>query len=586
MKKRTIKKISIFVIAECFKAIFRLLMFALVVYAAGRIIAFQTRKKPLEKGTYVQLKLADKIPESKLLTPFDIRKETNFYGFLEAIKKIENDERVQGLILNFDDIKINNAQIEELIDKLEEFKKSNKKIYAYAPSFTNNNYMVASVADRVIMPNTMSAVSNLKGYFIDIPYLKAVGDRFGVKMNIIHIGRYKSAGENYVRNKMSDEFRENTKQLLDTKYDNFVSVVAKNRNIDEKVLDKKILSGDLVLVDPRTMMDNKLIDEMIYYDQFLEKQGIDKEKVIGMAEYLSRLQADKKKEETEEEKQQPKIAIVYAEGTIKYSNNEKDFEKSITPDLIIKRLKIAEKDESIKGIVLRINSPGGSALASDIIYNTVKNLSKPVYISMGGVAASGGYYMATAGDKIYADNGTITGSIGVVTMIPNISGLIDKSDVNYSYISKGKYNNIGSLIYEMTDEEKEKIIISSEKVYNEFVEKVSLGRKLKKEDVLKIAEGRVWLGKDAVKIGLVDEIGGIEKTISDLAKHLNLKEYKTIESLKEEKIESVIKNYLPKYLMAKVIGDNKILESVKSINVIDDELLFKPILYAPNIIRK
>lgn len=580
-----IKKVSIFVVAECFKALFRLLMFALVVYAAGKIIAFQTKKEPIENGTYIELRLDNQIAESKMITPFDFRKEMNFYGLLNNLKKAKEDSRVDGLILNFDDIRINKAQVEELVTKLEDFKESGKKVYAYAPAFTNNNYLIATVADKIIMPNTMSAMSDIKGYFLDVPYFKEVGDMFGVKMNIIHIGRYKSAGENYSKNKMSEEFRKNTKQILDTTYDDFVTTIAKNRHLDKDELNSKILEGEFVLADPITMKENKLIDEAVYYENFLNNNNIDKKKVIRINEYISRFSIDRKEEKKSKQKK-PQIAIVYAEGTIKYSNKENDLESSIIPKLIEKKLQIAEKNPDIKGIVIRINSPGGSALASDIIYNHIKNLKKPVYISMGGVAASGGYYMATAGDKIYADNETVTGSIGVVTMIPNVSGLVDKTKVNFSTISKGKYNHIGNLFHEMTEGEREKIHKSSSKVYDEFVSKVALGRHLKKEDVYKIAEGRVWLGKDALKIGLVDEIGGIEKVVSDLAKHLHLEDYEATESLKEEKIESVIKNYLPKYLMAKVMGDSSILDAVVPKEIFNEELMCKPVLYAPNTFGK
>ena len=200
---------------------------------------------------------------------------------------------------------------------------------------------------------------------------------------------------------------------------------------------------------------------------------------------------------------------------------------------------------------------------------------------MGGVAASGGYYISAAGEKIYADRETLTGSIGVVMMFPDISELMKKVDINNESISKGKYADLGNINRPLTLDERDKLYGSSLKVYNEFVDRVAEGRKMSREDVLKAAEGRVWLGQEAVKMGLVDEIGGIEKAISDMAEFLQLEDYKTVESLKEEKIESVIKNYLPKYLMAQVIGD-KIYETVKSTGVLSEELMCKPVLYAPN----
>ena len=577
---RRLKKICLFVVAECFKALFRLLMFALVVYTVGKIISIETKKKPVDAGTYIELTLSDEIAESRVITPFDIKKEINFYGILKNLEKAENDPRVEGLILKLDSVGLSRGQAEEFTAKIKEFKKSGKKIYAYAPSFTNQNYVIASAADKIIMPKTMGAMSEIKGYFMEVPYYKTLGDKIGVKMNVIHIGDYKSAGESYDRTEMSREHRENTERILNAVYENFVKTVSENRKIEKNVLNEKILDGRFVLADPETMLRNNLIDEMDYYESFLVKNGITNK--ISLEEYISKLAVDPKPKKDKSEKEKDKIAVIYAEGTINYFEDSKKINEIITPEKIQKELAIAEKSDDIKGVVIRVNSPGGSALASDIIYNSIKNLTKPVYISMGGVAASGGYYISAAGDKIYADKETLTGSIGVITMIPNISELLKKAEINYSVISKGKYSDMGSLVRDLTEDEKDKIRASSLKVYEEFVDRVAEGRNMTREEVLKSAEGRVWLGEEAKEIGLVDEIGGIEKAVGDLALSLGLEDYKVVESLKEEKIESVIKNYLPKYLMAQIIGDNKITEAVKKTDMISEELLLKPVLYAPN----
>lgn len=577
---KRLKKICLFVVAECFKALFRLLMFALVVYAVGKIISIETKKKPVDFGTYIELTLSDEIAESRVITPFDIKKEINFYGLLKNLEKAESDPRVEGLILKLDSVGLSRGQAEEFTEKIKEFKKSGKKIYAYAPSFTNQNYMIASAADKIIMPKTMGAMSEIKGYFMEVPYYKTLGDKIGVKMNVIHIGDYKSAGESYDRTEMSREHRENTERILNAVYENFVETVSENRKIEKNILNEKILDGRFVLADPETMLRNNLIDEMDYYESFLVKNGIINK--ISLEEYISKLAVDPKPKKDKSEKEKDKIAVIYAEGTINYFEDSKKINEIITPEKIQKELAIAEKSDDIKGVVIRVNSPGGSALASDIIYNSIKNMTKPVYISMGGVAASGGYYISAAGDKIYADKETLTGSIGVITMIPNVSELLKKAEINYSVISKGKYSDMGSLVRDLTEDEKDKIRASSLKVYEEFVDRVAEGRNMTREEVLKSAEGRVWLGEEAKEIGLVDEIGGIEKAVGDLAISLGLKDYKVVESLKEEKIESVIKNYLPKYLMAQIIGDNKITETIKKADMISEELLLKPVLYAPN----
>ena len=333
---RRLKKICLFVVAECFKALFRLLMFALVVYTVGKIISIETKKKPVDAGTYIELTLSDEIAESRVITPFDIKKEINFYGILKNLEKAENDPRVEGLILKLDSVGLSRGQAEEFTAKIKEFKKSGKKIYAYAPSFTNQNYVIASAADKIIMPKTMGAMSEIKGYFMEVPYYKTLGDKIGVKMNVIHIGDYKSAGESYDRTEMSREHRENTERILNAVYENFVETVSENRKIEKNVLNEKILDGRFVLADPETMLRNNLIDEMDYYESFLVKNGITNK--ISLEEYISKLAVDPKPKKDKSEKEKDKIAVIYAEGTINYFEDSKKINEIITPEKIQKEL--------------------------------------------------------------------------------------------------------------------------------------------------------------------------------------------------------------------------------------------------------
>ena len=213
---------------------------------------------------------------------------------------------------------------------------------------------------------------------------------------------------------------------------------------------------------------------------------------------------------------------------------------------------------------MRINSPGGSALASNIINRKIKEVGKekPVYVSIGGVAASGGYYIAVAGDKIYAEKESLTGSIGVVSLIPNFKELLGKIDINVEVVKKGEYSDLFSLSKEFTEKDEEKIYASSLKVYSEFLDVVAHGRKLDRNYVHSIAQGKVWLGEEGKELGLVDGIGGLETTISSLAKDLDLVDYMSVEIVEEEKIDSIIKGYLP-------------------FKVFSKELYFKPIYFFP-----
>ena len=268
-----------------------------------------------------------------------------------------------------------------------------------------------------------------------------------------------------------------------------------------------------------------------------------------------------------------KIALIYAEGTILMGEEKGSFGNLITPNKIISELEKAKKDRDIKGIVLRINSPGGSALASNIINHKIREVSKekPIYISIGGVAASGGYYMAAGGDKIFAEKESVTGSIGVVSLIPNFNELMKKIDINVESVKKGEYSDLFSLTKEFTAEDEEKIYASSVKVYSEFLDVVAQGRKLDRNYVHTIAQGKVWLGQEGKELGLVDELGGLENTISSLAKDLRLENYSIVEVVENDKLDTILKGYLP---------FKAFFKEVSNFNA-ERELYFKPIYYFP-----
>lgn len=571
--KRALK----FLFIELFKSIFRVIILGLAIFIIGKLIKIDNRKPSVPEKVYLEIALDDKVNENRIKNPFDIDNKINFYGFLKNLNQINKDKRVEGLIFKVGYLPLNNAQIEELKIKLDELKENGKKVYIYTENLDNRNYRLALEGNSIIMPDNNWANSNISGYSVRYPYYKELGDKLFIGANVIHIGDYKSMGENYVRNSMSVDFKNNTKRILEKRYNNFIEEISEKRNIPKESLNKKILNGDFVMVSPKELKENNIIDETLYYEEFLSKNNI-REK-ITINEYFERV-AEELEYKIEKNN---KIAIVYAEGTI-VSERGTNVENQIIPKEIKEKLEKADKLPNVKGIVLRINSPGGSALASDIIYEAVKNVKKPVYISMGGVAASGGYYIASAGDKIYSDNATLTGSIGVVSIIPDVSKLVDKIGVNFEEITNGKYTNMYDITKPLSEEEKEKIYKSSLNGYKEFIKKVATGRKMTEEEVEKIAGGRVWLGEEALEIGLVDKIGGIEKTISDLAKDLNLEEYDVIESLENRKLEEIFKKFLPRYIFSSL----EIQSELKKIMIdknLNDELYNKPIIYAPNLER-
>ncbi|MEG0562443.1 MAG: signal peptide peptidase SppA, partial [Cetobacterium sp.] len=327
------------------------------------------------------------------------------------------------------------------------------------------------------------------------------------------------------------------------------------------------LSGDLMGESSSILNKNKLISSLTYWENFKKDKNI--ESLTEIQDY----QLPKKSLSKNQ------IAIIYAEGEINYTDSKTPTSSTITPEKIIPILEKADKDDKIKGVILRVNSPGGSALASDIIYNSIKKMSKPVYVSIGSVAASGGYYISTAATKIFANKDSITGSIGVVSLIPNFKKLSEKVGVNFEEVSLGKFSDLYSLTADMTPEKKEKIYKSNLKVYNEFLNKVAYGRNLPLSEVEKIAQGKIWLGEEAINIGLVNSIGGINTTIKTLATDLNIKDnYSIVEVPYEENLKSMFEsNFLPIQTLLNFRDLSK-GEVVKKI-VKEDELLFKPILY-------
>ncbi|MGL6115373.1 MAG: signal peptide peptidase SppA [Cetobacterium sp.] len=571
---RILKNIILFFIKEIIKI--GILLFILGVGIMYTINYFSKTKeiKPIENNSYLELNLANGYNESGTnpLDYFSTDKTIDFYTLLSSITKAKNDNRIDGIFINLENSALNKSQVEELGQKLLEFKKSGKKIYAYGANLDNNNYNIAIYANEIIMPPSASATVNITGFYNQIPYFKNLSNLVGVKFNVIHVGDYKSYGENYVKNEMSHEFKENMLRIYDKVYNNFVGDIAKERQLSSDNINEKILNGDLMVATPYDLIKNNLIDKMEYLNNIKEELG--KDNFVKIEDY------GKEKNISSENDQSPAIALIYLNGDINYNDDSRNLTNKITPKTFADKFQEALDDDDIKGIVLRVNSPGGSALASEIIYNQIKASSKPVYISIGRVAASGGYYISSAGKKIFADRDSITGSIGVVSLIPNIQELVHKLHINLQTLEKGKFASIYSLTNNFTEEDKEKMYKANEEVYKEFLERVSSSRGISVEELNKIAQGRVWLGEEAVNIGLVDQIGGIEDTISAMGEDLSLEKYRVKEIKTDESINNFISNYMGPVLEVKniIYGEKAdvILKNIKN-----NELYFKPTTYFP-----
>ena len=556
----------IFIIKEIFSFFIKLvLMSILLLIIIGVFNKYSSQKEKnnlkIEKGSYIVIDLGNKYSEKSETIPNFLKdREINFFSLLKKLDSINSNPNVEGIFLKLDNITLDRAQIEELGSKLNILKENNKKILSFALNLNNRNYSLALNSNEIIMPPTMSANVNLTGYYSELAYYKGLADKFGVKFNVIHVGDYKSYGENFTKKEMSNEYRENIKRLHDKIYDNFLNKIIIERKINKELINDRILNGDFVFSEPYQMEKFHLIDKLAYEEDIFNT--IKKKKLIPIEKY----------QETKINSPE-KIAIIYGEGSILLSSEKGSIGNSITPDKISNEIDKALENPEIKGIVLRLNSPGGSALASNIIHHKLKEASKqkPIYISVGGVAASGGYYIAVSGNKIFADKESITGSIGVVSLIPNFNGLMKKLDINIETVKKGKYSDLFSLTKDFTEEDEEKIYASSFKVYSEFLDIVAQGRELDRDYVHSIAQGKVWLGEEAKNLKLIDEIGGLELTINTLAKDLKLSNYEVIEIVESDSFETILKQYLP---------FKTLIQNFSSLDE-NNELFFKPSYFFP-----
>ncbi|MBC2856505.1 signal peptide peptidase SppA [Cetobacterium sp. 2A] len=568
-----LKNMILFIMKQIVKLIVNLGLIGLILFLGFSYFTKKDKSTIIKPNTFIELDLSDEYLENGIFSPFSFRPQgVYFYKLLKNIDEARDNSNISGLIIKLDDMNLNKAQAEELSGKIKKFRESGKPVYSFATTLDNKNYSVAVYTDKIIMPPSSAATVNLDGYFKETPYYKSLADKVGVGFNVIHVGDYKSYGENYVRDTMTEEYRNNMDRILGIVYSNFISRVTIERKQDEIFLNERVLNGDFMVSEPYNLLKYNMIDEVQHYENFLVENNI--ENKISMQDYVDNSIV------TLKNLNKDKIAIIYAEGEINYNTTPGNIKSKITPEVIFKSIDEAVKDDSVKGIVLRVNSPGGSALASEIIYNKIKKIEKPVYVSIGGVAASGGYYISVAGKKIFADRESITGSIGVVSLIPNISELVKKVGVNVEVLEKGKYSSIYSMTQPLDKDEIDKIYASNLKVYNEFLDRVSEGRNLDRSKLESIAQGRVWLGQEAITIGLVDEIGGIEETISGLAKDYNIENYDVVEVKSSESLDSVIQSYiLPVTLMRNyeaLMSPSSIMHKLRK-----EELFFKPVMYLP-----
>ena len=507
----------------------------------------------------------------------------SFMDILNSLDSIKENKDIKGIVIALDQVDLSSAKIEELNKKFDELKKNNKKIYAYGTYLENQNYPLATIADEIIMMPSASANVTLTGYNYTNLYYKKLLDNLGVNMEVVRIGNYKSYGENYIGDKMSDELKTELTRIFDNRYDKFINNIAKMRKIDKNTLDNDIVNGNNTSLTPFAARDKKLVDKLEGFQELTQRLGITDEKMVDIYDYYE----EHSSEIEAKNKGNDAIAVIYAEGAIIDDSTANDNTISIAPDNIAIKLEKALKTKNLRGIVLRVNSPGGSALASEIIYQTLLKAGVPIYVSMSETAASGGYYISMAGNKVFADNATITGSIGVVSMIPKFYNAQNKYGVTANSISKGKYSDMYNPFTPLTEETKTKISESMLSTYKEFKSRVSANRKIDDTILENYAQGKIWLGDEAKNIKLVDEIGGLEETINAMARDLKLKEGYRVENIYTEISFQKTLKMLSSFVLEKVSLTSQIQARLpKSAKLFDEYKLIednqnKPMYYLP-----
>jgi protease-4 len=440
---------------------------------------------------------------------------------LNAIENAKNDVNITGISINTLNVNAGISQTKAIRNKLEEFKESGKFIMAYGDVYNQKSYYLSSVADSVFM-NPLGGIE-FKGLSSEVLFFKDLQDKTGVKMEVIRHGKYKSAVEPFLYNKMSDENREQITTFLQSIWGELLVDISKSRN--KTIEELNTIADNLWARNATLAVENNIVDAAVYLDEYETKlkmaSGIstdDELSEITLSDYISTGKGRVISSATN------KIAVIYAQGEIIYGKGNKDL---IGQGLIIDALRKARKDKRVKAIVLRINSPGGSALASELIWRELELTKKelPLVVSMGDVAASGGYYIACNADRIFAEPTTISGSIGVFGAIPNMSELADNIGINAEQVSTNKSPSY-SVFEPITDEFRAVTTEGVEDVYTAFLERVSAGRNMSIEAVDSIAQGRVWAGVDALQNGLVDELGNLDDGISYAAELAEVTDYK------------------------------------------------------------
>jgi len=524
-----------------------LIMFGII----GAIAASGDKTTELQPNSVYELELKGQLIDRSEDDPFSAalseafgRPETNVIGLddvLSNISKAKNDANVVGIYLKGGILSGGFASLKEIRDALIDFKSSGKFIVAYADTYAQTNYYLASVADKVLL--NPYGMLELKGISAELMFFKNTFDKLGIEMQVVKVGTYKSAVEPYINTEMSDANRFQVTTYVTSIWNSMLTGISKARKIP--VANLNSYADEMMLFQPTEKLTAyNLIDSLVYVDEvdsiiksYNKEYKIVKHKAFTKVSDNIKFQKDK-------------VAVIYAVGGIDGGDGE-----GIVSEDLVETIDKAAKDKAIKAVVLRVSSPGGSAYGSEQIWRALSNLKKekPLIVSMGDYAASGGYYISCMADSIIAQPNTLTGSIGIFGLIPNIDGLNKKLGLSYDGVKTNKMSDAISINRAFTPEEKVLMQNYINNGYELFVKRCADGRKKTVEEIKTIAEGRVWTGEDALKIGLIDAIGGLDAAILMAAKKADLTAYQVREMPEKEDFATKIMKSLEEDIEVKIM---------------------------------
>lgn len=487
-------------------------------------------------------------------------KSIGFNDVARALKKAQNDDNIQAVYINVSAPNAGMATMLEVRNAILDFRKSKKPVIAYSETYSQGAYYLASAANKIYL--NPEGELTFKGFSSELMFFKGALEKLGIEAQIIRVGNYKSAVEPFINTKMSDYNREQVTAYVSSLYDTFLTGIAESRKIEKDSLYQ--IANQYKVQFPKDALAYKMVDGLKYKDEVLDElrniTGTDKKKDINSVsinDYIKSLPAQGQSSSKD------KVAVIYANGDIVGGEGS---DEQIGSERISRAIRKARLDDDVKAIVLRVNSGGGSALASDVIWREMilSKKVKPVIASFGDVAASGGYYIGCGADSIFVQPNTITGSIGVFGIIPNLQNMFNnKLGITFDGVKTGEYADIMSVNRPLTPAERAIIQKGVNKTYDTFIGKVADGRKKTKAQVDSLGGGRVWIGKEAVKNGLADKLGGFDYAIASAAKKAKLSDYKVVEY--PEKIDpwkellSSAKDNVSAYYAKKEFGENYIL---------------------------